>query len=48
MEHIPDEVKLMDAKGAEKYKFHNMNTGAEEFWKLLLACGASLTHATKE
>ncbi|VAH73151.1 unnamed protein product [Triticum turgidum subsp. durum] len=47
-EHIIDEVKLMDAKGAEKYKFHNMNTGAEEFQKLLIACGASLTYATKE
>nr|XP_045090583.1 protein BREAST CANCER SUSCEPTIBILITY 2 homolog B isoform X8 [Aegilops tauschii subsp. strangulata] len=47
-EHIIDEVKLMDAKGAERYKFHNMNTGAEEFHKLLIACGASLTYATKE
>ncbi|XP_044974947.1 protein BREAST CANCER SUSCEPTIBILITY 2 homolog A-like isoform X2 [Hordeum vulgare subsp. vulgare] len=47
-EHITDEVKLMDAKGAEKYKFHDTNTGAEEFQKMLLACGASLTYATKE
>jgi breast cancer 2 susceptibility protein len=38
----------MDAKGAEKYKFHNSNTGAEEFQKMLLSCGASLTYATKE
>ncbi|KAM0883363.1 hypothetical protein ACQ4PT_031677 [Festuca glaucescens] len=47
-EHPTDEVKLMDAKGAEKYKFHDMDTGAEEFQKMLLACGASLTYATKE
>uniref|UniRef100_A0ACD5VKF8 Uncharacterized protein n=1 Tax=Avena sativa TaxID=4498 RepID=A0ACD5VKF8_AVESA len=47
-EHPTDEVKLMDAKGAEKYKFHNTDTGAEEFQKMLLACGASLTYATKE
>ncbi|CAM0879681.1 unnamed protein product [Alopecurus aequalis] len=47
-EHQTDEVKLMDAKGAEKYKFHNTDTGAEEFQKMLLACGASLTYATKE
>ncbi|XP_048562017.1 protein BREAST CANCER SUSCEPTIBILITY 2 homolog B-like isoform X14 [Triticum urartu] len=47
-ERTTAEVKLMDAKGAGKYKFHNMNTGAEEFQKLLIACGASLTYATKE
>uniref|UniRef100_A0ACD5TRR7 Uncharacterized protein n=1 Tax=Avena sativa TaxID=4498 RepID=A0ACD5TRR7_AVESA len=47
-EHPTDEVKLMDAKGAEKYKFHNTDTGAEEFQKMLLACGASLTYTTKE
>ncbi|KAM0918866.1 hypothetical protein ACQ4PT_008593 [Festuca glaucescens] len=47
-EHPTDEVKLMDAKGAEKYKFHDTDTGAEEFQKMLLACGASLTYATKE
>jgi breast cancer 2 susceptibility protein len=38
----------MDAKGAEKYKFHDTDTGAEEFQRMLLACGASLTYATKE
>uniref|UniRef100_A0A0E0MRS5 Tower domain-containing protein n=1 Tax=Oryza rufipogon TaxID=4529 RepID=A0A0E0MRS5_ORYRU len=42
-----DEVKLMDAKKAEKYKFKT-DTGAEEFQKMLLACGASLTYTTKE
>ncbi|CAM0879886.1 unnamed protein product [Alopecurus aequalis] len=47
-EHQTDEVKFMDAKGAEKYKFHNPDTGSEEFQKMLLACGASLTYATKE
>ncbi|XP_051223046.1 protein BREAST CANCER SUSCEPTIBILITY 2 homolog B isoform X3 [Lolium perenne] len=47
-EHPTDEVKLMDAKGAEKYKFHDTDTGAEEFQRMLLACGASLTYATKE
>ncbi|KAK1661883.1 hypothetical protein QYE76_050042 [Lolium multiflorum] len=47
-EHPTDEVKRMDAKGAEKYKFHDTDTGAEEFQKMLLACGASLTYATKE
>uniref|UniRef100_A0A0E0JEH1 Tower domain-containing protein n=1 Tax=Oryza punctata TaxID=4537 RepID=A0A0E0JEH1_ORYPU len=46
-EDVTDEVKLMDAKKAEKYKFKT-DTGAEEFQKMLLACGASLTYATKE
>ncbi|KAF0920312.1 hypothetical protein E2562_034791 [Oryza meyeriana var. granulata] len=46
-EDITDEVKLMDAKKAEKYKF-NTDTGAEEFQKMLLTCGASLTYTTKE
>ncbi|EEC70000.1 hypothetical protein OsI_00530 [Oryza sativa Indica Group] len=46
-EDVTDEVKLMDAKKAEKYKFKT-DTGAEEFQEMLLACGASLTYATKE
>uniref|UniRef100_A0A0D3EJZ0 Tower domain-containing protein n=1 Tax=Oryza barthii TaxID=65489 RepID=A0A0D3EJZ0_9ORYZ len=46
-EDVTDEVKLMDAKKAEKYKFKT-DTGAEEFQKMLLACGASLTYTTKE
>uniref|UniRef100_A0A0D9UX46 Tower domain-containing protein n=1 Tax=Leersia perrieri TaxID=77586 RepID=A0A0D9UX46_9ORYZ len=46
-EDITDEVKFMDAKKAEMYKF-NTDTGAEEFQTMLLACGASLTYATKE
>ncbi|PNT69978.1 hypothetical protein BRADI_2g03990v3 [Brachypodium distachyon] len=47
-EHLTDEVKLMDAKRAEKYTFDSLGTGAEEFQKMLLACGASSTYATKE
>ncbi|XP_039846384.1 protein BREAST CANCER SUSCEPTIBILITY 2 homolog A-like isoform X5 [Panicum virgatum] len=47
-EHVADDVKLMDAKGAEKFKFQHMGTGAEDFQKMLLRCGASLSYATKE
>lgn len=47
-EVVTDEVKLMDTKRAEKYRFQNTDTGAEEFQKMLLACGASLSYATKE
>ncbi|KAJ1269748.1 hypothetical protein BS78_06G001000 [Paspalum vaginatum] len=46
--HVTDEVKLMDAKRAEKFKFQHMNIGADEFQKMLLTCGASLSYATKE
>jgi len=38
----------MDAKGAKKFKFQHMGTGAEDFQKMLLRCGASLSYATKE
>ncbi|XP_062193519.1 protein BREAST CANCER SUSCEPTIBILITY 2 homolog B-like [Phragmites australis] len=47
-EHVLDDVKLMDAKRAERYKFQHTGTGAEEFQKMLLACGASLSYASKE
>ncbi|CAO2181017.1 unnamed protein product [Urochloa humidicola] len=47
-EHVTDDVKLMDAKRAEKFKFTHMGTGAEDFQKMLLKCGASLSYATKE
>ncbi|CAO2193802.1 unnamed protein product [Urochloa humidicola] len=47
-EHVTDDVKLMDAKRAEKFKFTHMGTGAEDFQKMLLNCGASLSYATKE
>lgn len=47
-EHVTDDVKLMDAKRAEKFKFQHMGTGDEDFQKMLLRCGASLSHATKE
>ncbi|KAF8663008.1 hypothetical protein HU200_055596 [Digitaria exilis] len=47
-EHVTDDVKLMDAKRAEKFKFQHMGTGAEDFQKMLLRCGASLSYATKE
>lgn len=46
-EHVTDDVKLMDAKRAEKFKFQHMGTGAEDFQKMLLRCGASLSYATK-
>ncbi|TVU21686.1 hypothetical protein EJB05_31338, partial [Eragrostis curvula] len=41
-EHVTNDVKLMDAVRAEKYKFQHTDTGADEFQKMLLACGASL------
>ncbi|OEL14131.1 Protein BREAST CANCER SUSCEPTIBILITY 2-like protein B [Dichanthelium oligosanthes] len=47
-EHVTDDVKLMDAQRAEKFKFQHMGTGAEDFQKMLLTCGASLSYATKE
>lgn len=47
-EHITDDVKLMDAKRAEKFKFAHMGTGAEDFQKMLLKSGASLSYTTKE
>ncbi|AQK42453.1 protein BREAST CANCER SUSCEPTIBILITY 2 homolog A isoform X11 [Zea mays] len=47
-EHVTDDVKLMDARRAEKFRFQHMDTGAEEFQKMLLTCGASLSCATKE
>ncbi|CAL4951790.1 unnamed protein product [Urochloa decumbens] len=47
-EHVTDDMKLMDAKRAEKFKFTHMGTGAEDFQKMLLKCGASLSYATKE
>ncbi|RCV24794.1 hypothetical protein SETIT_5G114900v2 [Setaria italica] len=47
-EHVTDDVKLMDAKRAEKFKFTHMGAGAEDFQKMLLKCGASLSYATKE
>ncbi|KAL6848133.1 hypothetical protein ACP4OV_022261 [Aristida adscensionis] len=47
-EHVRDDVKLMNAQRAEKYKFQHTGTGAEEFRKMLLTCGASLSYATKE
>ncbi|KAG8046006.1 hypothetical protein GUJ93_ZPchr0008g12594 [Zizania palustris] len=46
-ENVTNEVKLMDAEKAEKYQF-NTNIGAEEFQKMLIACGASLAYATNE
>ncbi|KAL6627377.1 hypothetical protein ACP70R_031103 [Stipagrostis hirtigluma subsp. patula] len=46
-EHVTDDVKLMDAQRAEKYKFQH-STGVEEFQKMLLTCGASLSYVTKE
>ncbi|XP_039810962.1 protein BREAST CANCER SUSCEPTIBILITY 2 homolog B-like isoform X11 [Panicum virgatum] len=48
IEHVTDDVKLMDAKRAEKFKFQHMGTGAEDFQKMLLTCGASISYATKE
>jgi breast cancer 2 susceptibility protein len=45
---VTDDVKLMDARRAEKFRFQHMDTGAEEFQKMLLTCGASLSCATKE
>jgi breast cancer 2 susceptibility protein len=41
-------VKFMDPKQSEKYKFQDMGTGVDEFQKMLLTCGASLSYATKE
>ncbi|KAG0381280.1 hypothetical protein BDA96_K000300 [Sorghum bicolor] len=47
-ERVNDDVKLMDARRAEKFRFQHTHTGAEEFQKMLLTCGASLSCATKE
>ncbi|XP_066375141.1 protein BREAST CANCER SUSCEPTIBILITY 2 homolog A-like isoform X3 [Miscanthus floridulus] len=47
-EHVTDDVKLMDARRAEKFRFQHTDIGAEEFQKMLLTCGASLSCATKE
>lgn len=46
--HLTDEVKFMDAKKAEMFKFQHTNTGADDFQKMLLESGASLSYATKE
>ncbi|KAK3163964.1 hypothetical protein QOZ80_1AG0010770 [Eleusine coracana subsp. coracana] len=47
-EHVTDDVKFMNPKRAEKYKFQHMGTGADELQKMLHTCGASLSYATKE
>ncbi|KAK3160428.1 hypothetical protein QOZ80_1BG0059330 [Eleusine coracana subsp. coracana] len=47
-EHVTDDVKFMNPKQAEKYKFQHMGTGADELQKMLHTCGASLSYATKE
>ncbi|XP_019053257.1 PREDICTED: protein BREAST CANCER SUSCEPTIBILITY 2 homolog B-like isoform X2 [Nelumbo nucifera] len=52
LEQVPDEVKCMNADGAEKYIFHDKSglgaTGAEAFFHMLSQSGASMIHASKE